>query len=73
MKAHNINGSEAMKIHKSANGDINHIWKVYNHFKNKSAVNFVGLMIKMVKEGEFIEPKKSLKKTTFNNLGFSFC
>lgn len=67
MKAHNVNGSEAMKIYKSANGDIHHISKIYNYFKNKNADNFVALMIKMVKPGEFNEPKKVLKKTSFNN------
>ena len=67
MKEHNINGSEAMKIYKSANGDMAQISKVYNHFKNKGADNFVALMIKMVKPGEFNEPKKSTKKTSFNN------
>lgn len=67
MKAHNINGSEAMKIYKSANGDLHHISRIYNHFKNKNADNFVALMIKMVKPGEFIEPKKSFNKTRFNN------
>lgn len=67
MKAHNINGSEAIKIYKSANGNMNHISKIYSHFKNKNADNFVALMIKMVKPGEFNEPKKVLKKTSFNN------
>lgn len=67
MKDHNITPSEAMKIYKSAKGDMYHISKVYNHFKNKSADNFVALMIKMVKPGVFIEPKKSFKKTSFNN------
>lgn len=67
MKVHNINGSEAMKIYKSANGDLHHISRIYNHFKNKNADNFVALMIKMVKPGEFIEPKKSFNKTSFNN------
>ena len=67
MKEHNITPSEAMKIHKSANGDINNISKVYNHFKNRSADNFVALIIKMVKPGEFNESKKSYKQTSFNN------
>lgn len=67
MKEHNITQSEAIRIYKSANGDIHQISKVYNHFKNKNADNFVALMIKMVKPGEFNEPKKSFKKTSFNN------
>lgn len=67
MKDHNITPSEAMKIYKSANGDMHYISKIYNHFKNKGADNFVALMIKMVKPGEFIEPKKTFNKTSFNN------
>lgn len=67
MKTHNVNGSEAMKIYKSAKCDINHISRVYNYFKNKKADNFVALMIRMVKPGEFNEPKKSFKQTSFNN------
>lgn len=67
MKEHNITQSEAIRIYKSANGDIHQISKVYNHFKNKNADNFVALIIKMVKPGEFNEPKKSFKKTSFNN------
>lgn len=67
MKAHNVNGSEAMKIYKSANGDMNHISKVYNYCKNKKANNFVALMIHMVKPGEFNEPKNSYNTTNFNN------
>ena len=67
MKAHNINGSEAMKIYKSANGDINHIAKVYNYCKNRKTDGFVGYVIHMVSPGVFNEPKKSFKKTSFNN------
>lgn len=67
MKAHNINASEAMKIYKSAKCDMKQILKVYDNFKNGSADNFVALMIKMVKPGEFNEPKKSIRKTSFHN------
>ena len=67
MKNHNISGLEARKIYNSACGDLKHIAKIYNHFKNKNADNFVALMIKMVKPGEFIEPKKNTSKTKFNN------
>ena len=67
MKNHNISGLEARKIYNSACGDLKHIAKIYNHFKNKNADNFVALMIKMVKPGEFIEPKKNTAKTKFNN------
>ena len=67
MKNHNISGLEARKIYNSACGDLKHIAKIYNYFKNKNADNFVALMIKMVKPGEFIEPKKNTTKTKFNN------
>ena len=67
MKDHNISALEARKIYNSACGDLTHIAKIYNHFKNKNADNFVALMIKMVKPGEFIEPKKNTAKTKFNN------
>lgn len=68
MKEHSIEHSEAMAIYKSAEGDLPHIEKVYNHFKNRKVKDgFIGLMISMVKPGVFIEPKKSFKKTSFNN------
>ena len=67
MKDHNISALEARKIYNSACGDLKHISKIYNYFKNKNADNFVALMIKMVKPGEFIEPKKNKSKTKFNN------
>ena len=67
MKDHNISALEARKIYNSACGDLKHITKIYNYFKNKNADNFVALMIKMVKPGEFIEPKKNAAKTKFNN------
>ena len=67
MKDHNISSLEARKIYNSACGDLKHISKIYNYFKNKNADNFVALMIKMVKPGEFIEPKKNTAKTKFNN------
>lgn len=67
MKDHSITPSDALKIYNSANGDLNYIFKLYNYFKDRNADNFVGLMIKMVKPGEFKEPKKSIKKTKFDN------
>ena len=67
MKDHNISALEARKIYNSACGDLKYITKIYNYFKNKNADNFVALMIKMVKPGEFIEPKKNAAKTKFNN------
>ena len=67
MQDKNINSNEAKNIYKSAEGDLDHITKVYNYFKDKSADNFVALMIKMVKPGEFMEPKKNFNQNKFNN------
>ena len=67
MKDHNISPAEAMKIYNSSQGDLTHINKVYNHFKNKEADNFVGLMISQVKPGIFNEPKANDKTTSFHN------
>lgn len=67
MSEHKIKEKEATAIYASADGNMEHISKVYNHFKNKNSSNFVGLMIAMVKPGRFIEPKKSIPKNGFNN------
>jgi len=63
----NISPSEAIKIYKSGNGDMDNIAKVYNYCKNKETDNFVGYIIKMVKPGEFVEPKKNSNKNNFNS------
>lgn len=67
MKYHDITPSEGLKIYRSADGDINHIAKVYEYCKSRKSDNFVAYMIHMVKPGEFIEPKKNFNKTNFNN------
>lgn len=67
MKDKNITPSEALKIYNSSEGDINQINKVYNHFKNKEADNFVGLMLSQVKPGVFNKPKANAKTTSFHN------
>lgn len=67
MKEHKISPAEALAIHKSSNGDMIQIAKVYEHFRNKEAANFVALMIKMVKPNEFREPRTNNQKTGFNN------
>lgn len=67
MKDHLITPSEALKIYNSADGDLNYISKLYDYFKDRKADNFVGLMIKMVKPGEFKEPKKVNRQTKFDN------
>lgn len=67
MSEHKITPSAAMKIYKSGQGDINHILEVYNYCKDKQANNFVGLIIHMVKPGEFNQPKRTIKKNSFFN------
>jgi plasmid replication initiation protein len=67
MKDHDITYRESESIYKSGKGDLMHIAEVYEHFKNKSADNFVGLMVAQVKPGVFNKPKQSQNKTSFNN------
>ena len=67
MKDHDITYREAESIYKSGKGDLMHIAEVYEHFKSKSADNFVGLMVAQVKPGAFNKPKQSQNKTSFNN------
>ena len=59
---------EARKIYDSSTGKIDIIYKVYNHFKNQNANNFVGLMINQVKPGVFQESKKNYKKGNFSDV-----
>ena len=67
MKDHDITYREAESIYKSGKGDLMHIAEVYEHFKNKSADNFIGLMVAQVNPGVFNKPKQSQSKTSFNN------
>lgn len=67
MKDHDITYREAESIYKSGKGDLMHIAEVYEHFKNKSADNFIGLMVAQVKPGAFNKPRQSQNKTSFNN------
>ncbi len=67
MSDKNITPAEAIKIYKSAEGNMDHIAMIYDYCKDKQADNFVGYIIKMVKPGEFVEPKKNFKKGKFNN------
>ena len=67
MKDHDITYREAESIYKSGKSDLMHIAEVYEHFKNKSADNFIGLMVAQVKPGVFNKPKQSQNKTSFNN------
>lgn len=67
MAAKQISPLNAKKIYDSAQGDLQHIGEVYQYFKDKQADNFVGLMIKMVRPGEWEKPKRNAKKTGFHN------
>jgi plasmid replication initiation protein len=59
MNEHDFTDKEIKAILKSANGDIERVRQVYNHFKNKRAANFIGLMVSMVKPEGFAEPQDS--------------
>ncbi|WP_252250999.1 replication initiation protein [Clostridium sp. ZBS13] len=67
MKDHDITYREAESIYKSGNANLVHIAEVYDYFKNKSADNFIGLMVAQVKPGVFNKPKQSQNQTSFNN------
>lgn len=67
MKDHDITYREAESIYKSGKGDLMHIAEVYEYFKDKSADNFIGLMVAQVKPGAFNEPRQCKNKTKFNN------
>jgi len=64
---HKITTLEAKKIYNSSKGNIDVIHKVYNHFKNKKADNFIGLLISQVRPGVFKEDKKNYNKGVFND------
>lgn len=67
MKDHDITYREAESIYKSGKGDLMHIAEVYEYFKDKSADNFIGLMVAQVKPGAFNESRQCKNKTKFNN------
>ena len=69
-KKNKVNPSEALSIIGSINGDMDILKKTYEYCKDKQTDNFVGYIIKIaksIKDGSFNEPKKSYKKTGFNN------
>lgn len=69
-KKNKVNPSEALSIIGSINGDMDILKKTYEYCKDKQIDNFVGYIIKIaksIKDGSFNEPKKSYKKTGFNN------
>lgn len=56
------------KILLNANGDIDKVKRVYEYSKTQNIDNFVGFMLTMVKDDNFIEPKRSKKSNMkFNN------
>ena len=65
-KEHKIGFDSIKKILKNANGDIEKIKKVYEYSKTQNVNNFLGFMLKMVKDNEFIEPKKLNKNNSDN-------
>lgn len=67
MYDHEISTLEVKKIYDSAAGDLKQIEKVYKHFKNKPADDFVAVMVSMVKPGVFQEPRSNTPKTKFND------
>lgn len=65
-----VSPSEALSIIGSIDGDMAILKKAYEYCKDKQTDNFVGYIIKIaksIKDGSFNEPKKSYKKTGFNN------
>lgn len=69
MSQHKITELEAKKIYDSSKSNIDHISKVYEYIKTRSVNNIVAFMIKVVKPGEFQEPKSSTGKpnSVFHN------
>lgn len=68
MSDHDITFLEAKKIYDSSKGNLEVINKVYQDKKNCESDNFVGLMISLVKPGAYIEPRKSHKTDSFNQM-----
>ncbi|HEY5589317.1 MAG TPA: replication initiation protein [Candidatus Paceibacterota bacterium] len=62
MKDHKITALEAKKIYDSSKENLDIIYKVYKDKKNtKTRGGIVGLMIKLVTPGVYMEPKNSTK------------
>jgi plasmid replication initiation protein len=67
MNQHEIEEFEAKKIYDSSNCDLIQIEKCYKYCCEKKVNNIVGYMIRLVKPGEYIEPKQNIPKDAFNN------
>lgn len=65
-KEYKIGFDNIKKILKNANGDIDKIKLIYEYSKTQNINNFLGFMLKMVKDNEFIEPKKASKNNSAN-------
>lgn len=55
------------RILSNANGDMEKVKRVYEYSKTQNIDNFVGFMLIMVKDNNFIEPKGLKKNLKFNN------
>lgn len=63
-----VTPSEANLIWADSEGNIDIIQKVYEYSKTQNIkTGLIGFMRKLVKPGEFNEPKKSFRKNEFNN------
>ncbi|RBP57162.1 plasmid replication initiation protein [Alkalibaculum bacchi] len=72
MNEHEFTDKEIKAILKSANGDIERIRQVYNHFKNRKAANFIGLMVSMVKPEGFAEPQDNNSTEYTDDRGYDY-
>lgn len=66
-KDYKVGFDSIKKILYNANGDIDKVKRVYEYSKTQNIDNFVGFMLKMVKDDTFIEPKGLKKNLKFNN------
>ena len=67
-KEYKVGFESIKKIILNANGDIEKVKRIYEYSKTQNIDNFIGYMLKMVKDDNFIEPKRSQKsKLKFNN------
>ncbi len=72
MNEHEFTDKEIKAIFKSANGDIERIRQVYNHFKNRKAANFIGLMVSMVKPEGFAKPQDNNSTEYADDRGYDY-
>lgn len=67
LHGYNADPINALQIYKNANGDIEHIKKVYEYSKTQRITNLIGFMKTMVMPGVLQESIKSSKELSFNN------